>query len=117
MAKELFTNEFVSKWIVVTPDSKGEELLKNLKDFECIKAFFIFCKDEKFNVKWAKKIKKVVCITSKPEILCQKFIEFNKTFAFPNFNYQIKENISPPENEKQYEKLFDFFFSSDENIN
>ena len=47
-----------------------------------------------FHSNWAKKYEKVICLTSNPEILCQKFIEFNKNFAFPNLNYQIQQNIS-----------------------
>jgi len=100
-------NEPFAKWIIVTPGSKGEELIQSLKDFECIKAFFIFCRNIQFHENWAKKYEKVKCLTSNPEILCQNFIEFNKNFAFPNFNYPINNNNSSNVNEIQFEKLFD----------
>ena len=107
--KKFFMNESLTKWIVITPGSKGEELIRNLENFECIKAFFVFCGNIKFHENWTKKVKKVVCLTSNPEILCQKLIEFNKNFAFPNFIYKSKENISSNTNEIKYEKLFDLF--------
>ena len=103
--KELFKDESLLKWIVITPGSKGEELIQNLKDFDCIKAFFIFCGNEKFHENWAKKYKKVVCITSSPEILCQKFIQFNKNYAF-----QIKGNLGLNVNIIQKEQLFDTYY-------
>ena len=106
-AKTIFMNEFIFKCIVITPGSKGEELIENLKDFECIRAFFIFCRNEKFEESWPQKFKKIVCVTSNPEILCQKLIEFNKNFAFPNLDYQIKENLISSQNKKQYQKLFE----------
>ena len=91
-AYNFFKKESISEWIVVTPGSKGEELINKLKDFDCIKSFFIFCMDVKSHERWAKKIKKVGCITSKAELLCQKFVEINKEYIFPNFNYQRKKN-------------------------
>ena len=36
--------------------------------------------------------KKIGCLTSDPKILCQNFIEINKKYIFPNFNYQRKVN-------------------------
>ena len=89
---DFFKKQFISEWIVVTPGSKGEELIKELENFECIKSFFIFCENVKVHEKWANKIKKVGCITSEPEILCQKFIEINKDYIIPNFNYQRKKD-------------------------
>lgn len=90
---QFFKNESVSDWIVVTPGSKGEELIKNLENFECIKAFFVYCENTEFHEKWAKNIKKVKCITSDPEILCKKFIELNSEIAILNYNYGIDGNI------------------------
>ena len=55
---KFFKNESMSDWIVVTPGSKGEELIKNLENFECIKAFFVYCENTEFHEKWAKKNKK-----------------------------------------------------------
>ena len=89
---DFFKKISISEWIVVTPGSKGEELILNLENFECIKSFFIYCKNVEFHKKWANKIKKVGCLTSNPEILCQKFIEINKNYIIPNFNYQCKTN-------------------------
>ena len=108
-AKKIIKEESVSKWIVITICSKGEELIQNLKDFECIKAFFILCEKEKFDESWANKIEKVIYVTSNAEILCQKLIEFNENFAFPNLDYQLKGNLSSSKNEKQYEKLFEHY--------
>ena len=90
---KFFKNQSMSDWIVVTPGSKGEELIKNLENFECIKAFFVYCQNTEFHEKWAKKIKKVRCITSDPEILCKKFLELNDEIAILNFNYGIDEDV------------------------
>ena len=49
--------------------------------------------DTEFHEKWAKKIKKVGCITSDPEILCKKFLELNDEITILNFNYGIDENV------------------------
>ena len=62
------------EWIIITPGSKGEELIKNLENIRCIYASFIYCRNLEFHEKWAKYINKVKCLTSEPEILCQKFI-------------------------------------------
>ena len=106
-AKTIFMDESLAKWIVITSGSKGEELLQNFKDFECIKAFIIFSRDIQFHINWAKKYEKVICLTSSPEILCQKLIEFNYNFAFPNLSYHIKKKISSNVNEIQFKRLFD----------
>ena len=88
--KELSTDE----WIVITPGSKGEELIKNLEKIQCIYAFFIYCKKTELYENLSKQISKVKCVTSNPEILCKKFIEINKEYLFPNFkyNYSYEEN-------------------------
>ena len=86
-----FKKESLSEWIVITPGSSGEELIMNLEKFECIKSFFVFCKNTEYH-KWAKKNKKVGCLTSDPEILCQKLIEINKNYIIPKFNYNRKED-------------------------
>ena len=90
-----FEKESSSEWIVITSSYKREELLKNLEKFECIKSFFIYCPNPEFHEKWAKKIKKVGCITSNPEVLCEKLIEINKKYLIPDFKYKngIKKNI------------------------
>ena len=85
---EFFKTEFISEWIVVTPGSSGEELIKNLEHFDCIKTFFIFYENIRYHEPWAKKYNKVYWITSNPEILCQKFIELNKDYVFPKFDYK-----------------------------
>ena len=87
-----FKKESLSEWIVITSGSLGEELILNIGNFKCIKSFFIYCMNTKYHEKWANQIKKVGCLTSDPEILCQKFIEFNKNYIIPNFNYKSKEN-------------------------
>ena len=86
-----FKKESIFEWIVVTPGSLGKELILNLENFQCIKAFFIYCQNPEIH-EWAKKIKKVKCLTSDPEVLCKKFIELNKTYFCPNFNYIKKED-------------------------
>ena len=106
---KFFKNESMSDWIVVTPGSKGEELIKNLENFECIKAFFIYCKNTEFHEKWAKKIKKVKCITSDPEILCKKFLELNDEIAILNFNYGIDGNVLSIINDVILKKLLEFY--------
>ncbi len=93
-----FKKEIISEWIVITPGSHGEELILNLENFECIKTFFIYCMNTEHH-EWAKKIKKVGCLTSDPEILCQKLIELNKDYIIPNFNYKSKENNEINKNE------------------
>ena len=95
-----FKKESISEWIVVTHGSKGEEFINKFQNFECIKSFFIFWKDVKSHEKWAKKYKKVGCITSKAEILCQNFIKINEGYIFPNFSYRIRiKNLSEIEEE------------------
>jgi len=92
-----FKKESISEWIVVTPGSLGKELILNLESFQCIKAFFIYCDNPQFH-DWAKKIKKVKCITSDLEILCKKFIELNNSYFYPNFNYSSKEDNNSNQN-------------------
>ena len=86
-----FEKESNSEWIVITPGSQGQELIHNLERFDCIKSFFIYCWNIEIHEQWANKIKKVGCITSDPEILCQKFIELNKDYTIPNYNYQFEK--------------------------
>ena len=86
---------FSDEWIVITPGSKGEELVQNLEQNNCIFGFVIYCKNMEYHGKWVANMKKVKCLTSNPEILCKKLIELNKVYLFPNFNYGqniIKEN-------------------------
>ena len=90
---KFFEDESVLEWIIITPGSKGEELIQKTQNFDCIKAYFIFCNDTANHKKWAKKFKKVECITSNIEIICQKFIEINKNYIIPNFNYKKKDNL------------------------
>ena len=88
-----FKKESISEWIVITPGSKGEELIYNLQNFENIKTFFIFCGNIEYHEQWAKKYKKIYCIASNTEILCQKLIELNKNYFVPNLNYKRDENV------------------------
>ena len=74
---DFFQNESISEWLVITPGFQGEELIKNLEDFECIKYFFIYCKNVEIHEKWTKKYKKITCLTSDPEIICLKCFEIN----------------------------------------
>ena len=101
-----FKAESISEWIVVTSGSKGKELIEKLEKFDCIKSFFIYCYDVKFNEIWAKNIKKVGCITSSPEILCKKFIEINENYIIPNFNYKCSANNYVNLNEENPEEIF-----------
>ena len=79
---------------MVTPGSKGEELIKNLEKTECIYAFFIYCKKTELYEHLSKQISKVKCLTSNPEVLCKKFIEINKDYLYPHFkyNYSTEQN-------------------------
>ena len=86
-----FKKESIYEWIVVTPGFQGEELIKNLENFECIKSFFVYCGNPNYH-QWVNKRKKVGCITSDPKVLCQKLIELNKSYIIPNFNYKIIAN-------------------------
>ena len=96
-----FQQESVSEWIVITPGFQGEELIMKLENFKCIKYFFVYCENAELHESWAKKYKKIVCLTSDPEILCLKFIEINDYFI-PNFNYECKENIDLSDLSKNY---------------
>jgi len=40
---KFFEKESSSEWIVITPGSKGEELINNLEQNQSIKSFFIYC--------------------------------------------------------------------------
>ena len=64
-----FKTESISEWIVITPGSKGKDLIEKLEKFDCIRSFFIYCYDIKLYESWAKNIKKVGCLTISPEIL------------------------------------------------
>ena len=86
-----FRKESIYEWIVITPGSRGKELITSLENFECIKSFFIYCRFPT-DYNWAKNIKKVGCITSDPKIICQKLIGINKTYIIPDFNYKTKSN-------------------------
>ena len=97
---KFFEKESSFEWIVITPDSKGEELINNLEENQFIKAFFVYCMNADLHKKWAKNKKKVECITSSPEILCQKLIELNKQYLIPNFKYS-----------NETKKVSDFLFN------
>ena len=107
---DFFEKESVSEWIVITPGSKGKELIQHLEKNNCIKSFFIYCNNTESHEEWAKKIKKVGCITSDLEILCQKFIEINKSYFIPNFNYDRKtnDNILINNSEINFENMLSF---------
>ena len=106
-----FRKESIYEWIVVTPGYQGEELIKNLEKFECIKTFFVYCGNPNYH-QWSSKRKKVGCVTSDPKVLCQKFIELNKSYIIPNFNYKIivNNNILLNSNKTNYPE--DIFNSS-----
>ena len=90
---DFFKKQSIDEWIIITSGSDGKELILNLEKFKCIKSFFIFCGNIEYHKEWAKKIKKVGCLTSDPEFLCKKLIEINKKYIIPNFNYKnIKNN-------------------------
>ena len=64
----VFTDETPpNEWIIITPGSKGEEMVHNLEKNKFVHAFFVYCKNTKLHEKWAKSIKKVKCITSNPD--------------------------------------------------
>ena len=74
----------------------------NLENFKCIKYFFVYCENKELHENWTKKYKKIVCLTSDPEILCLKFFEVNDYFI-PNFNYKCNENIDLENSNENYE--------------
>ena len=43
---DFFEKESVSEWIVITPGSKGKELIQHLEKNNCIKSFFIYCNNK-----------------------------------------------------------------------
>ena len=110
-----FKGQRISEWIVVTPGYKGEELIMNLENFKCIKYFFVYCENTEPHENWTKKYKKIICLTSDPEILCLKFLEVNDYFI-PNFNYKCKENIDLENPNENYESSKFKIFVQKENI-
>ena len=110
-----FQKESISEWIVITPGFQGEELIMNLENFKCIKYFFVYCENTEPHENWTKKYKKIICLTSDPEILCLKFLEVNDYFI-PNFNYKCKENIDLENPNENYESSKFKIFVQKENI-
>jgi hypothetical protein len=110
---DFFKINSISDWIVISPGFQGKEIISNLENFQCIKTFFIYCRNPNYH-KWANNIKKVGCITSDPKILCEKLIEINKSYIMPNFNYSTKgnKNIILLNNEKNNSKDIIEFKSS-----
>ena len=96
-----FQKESVSEWIVITPGFQGEELVIYLENFKCIKYFFVYCENTELHENWTKKYKKIICLTSDPEILCLKLFEINDYFL-PDFNYECKENIDLSNQNENY---------------
>ena len=106
-----FEKEYLSDWIVIITGIQEKELIQNLENNNCIKAFYIYSHNIKFHDEWTKNIKKIECITSNPEILCQKLIELNSIYLIPNFNYKSIINtfdidFASNENEKYNVNLF-----------
>ena len=91
----------LEEWIVISPGSKGEELISKLHEKESIKAFFIFCHNKKKHEEWIKKYKKIKCLTNDPKILIKQFIEINKDYLIPNFKFG-------DENKEKIDFKFDF---------
>ena len=54
---------------------------------ENIHAFFIYCWNTELYEKLTYEIKKVKCLTSSAEILCENFIKLNREYLFPKFKY------------------------------
>ena len=82
----------IEEWIVITPGTKGEELVSKLHENKSIKAFCVFCFNPQFHQEWVKKYEKIKCLTNDPITLTEKFIELNKEYLIPNFNYDEKIN-------------------------
>ena len=82
----------LEEWIVISPGSKGEELISKLHEKQSIKAFFIFCFKPELHEEWIKKYEKIKCLTNKPEILIKNFIDINKDYIFPHFNFKLNES-------------------------
>ena len=90
---KLFKEETIYEWIIITPESKGDELIQNLEEKQCIKAFFFYNWNTELHKQLEKKTKKMQNIASNPEILCQKLIELNKEYLIQDFNYNNKNEI------------------------
>ena len=105
-----FKRKYISEWIIITPGSKSEELISNLKNIQCVKSFFLYRNNTKFHEHLAYEIKKIGCVTSDPQILCQKLIEINKNYIIPNFNYQqsIDNYIISDKNDLHFKKKIEF---------
>ena len=83
-----FNNESsLEEWIVITPGSKGEEIISKLHENKSIKAFFVFCYKPENHEKWTKKYEKIKCLTNEFEVLTKNFIEINKDYLIPIFKY------------------------------
>ena len=92
----------IEEWIIITPGSKGEEIIKKLQENKSIKAFFIFCNNPEKYEELSKKYEKIKIITNKHEELTKKSIDFNKDYSIPIFKYD--------ENEVKKKCDFDFNF-------
>ena len=93
-------DSYYDEWIVITPGSKGEELISKLHENQSIRAFLIFCFKPELHEKWIKKYEKVKCLTNESEILCQKLINLNENYLIPNFIY-----------DEQKKKKMDFYLN------
>ena len=85
-------NSSLEEWIVISPGSKGEELVSKLHEKQSIKAFFIFCFKAELHQEWIKKYEKIKCIANEPNILIKNFVNINKDYLFPSFNYKYNDD-------------------------
>ena len=82
----------LEEWIVITPGSKGEELISKIHENRLIKAFIVFCYKPKIHKNWVKNYKKIKCLTKDPIKLTKTFIDLNKNYLIPVFNYNEINN-------------------------
>ena len=54
-----FEKEYLSDWIVIITGIQEKELIQNLENNNCIKAFYIYSHNIKFHDEWTKNIKKI----------------------------------------------------------
>ena len=82
----------LEEWIIITPGAGGEKMISKLHDNPSIKAFIIFCGKPKLHKEWSKKYEKIKCITNDPILLTEQFINLNKDYKIPVFNYNDSNN-------------------------
>lgn len=80
----------IEEWIIITPGTKGEDLIKELYKFKCINSFIIYCFNPENHKNWAKKYDKIKGISTDSNDLCKSLLKINKKYLIPYFTYKIE---------------------------